>query len=450
MRRKVIMILSVLAAICLILVVGSMAAAGLVFDSKVSSVLRRVEQKVPGLELAYREQGSSIFSRSGVISWRLNLPKGNALGLPYVSGSTLMELHFGALSANAAFLKVQGEGNLDEFLARLHLQPIDYQGALEVTALMPKLSFALKSSPFSLPFEFGHCAVGENSVYFEASSPESMLVEAASGSLKCRGNQYYAGRESFVLDLSGLQVKAELSYVDGRILADSFEFTLANLSADFSTLFAIGFEPDAKVKDSTLRDALSFTNIKAGLAFRDKDSAGRAYLDFNGSGNFAFSFPAVKEGVSQPPYRIDNLKLEGSAGKLDVKRLFKALPHAADENGLNELFACFSEQQEMQLDDFSFEHAGQQVSVSGESSARFDFAVLKARSVKADFKLKGGAVFVNELAGEDYGPALAEMCRQGQVDFDGSTYQSRLTINDKDIRLNGLPLKLQSEADDAY
>ncbi|MBO8415659.1 MAG: hypothetical protein IAB19_04680, partial [Proteobacteria bacterium] len=125
-------------------------------------------------------------------------------------------------------------------------------------------------------------------------------------------------------------------------------------------------------------------------------------------------------------------------------------PHAADENGLNELFACFSEQQELKLDNFSFEHQGQQVSLSGESSARFDFAALKARSMQADFNLKGGAIFVNELAGDDYGPALAEMCRQGQVNFDGSSYQSRLTINDKDIRLNGLPLKLQSESDAVY
>lgn len=450
MPRKIVMIVSILAALCLLLLVGSMIAAGYVFDSKVSSVLRRVEQRVPGLELAYRAQDASLFSRSGVIAWKLNLPEGNALGLPYVSGSTRMELNFGLLKANAAFLKVQGEGNLDEFLSRLKLQPIDYQGALEVTALMPKLSFALKSSPFALPFEFGSCAVGENSVYFEASSPESMTVEAAAGSLKCRGTERYAGRESFVLDLSGLQVRAEPSYVDGRILADSFEFSLARLAADFSTLFVIGFDPDDKVKDPTLRDAIDFTDLKAGLAFRDKDSNGRAYLDFTGSGNFAFSFPAVKEGQSQPPYRIDNLKLKGSAGRLDVKRLFKALPHAADENGLNELFACFSEQQELKLDNFSFEHEGQQAALSGESSARFDFAALKARNVKADFNLKGGAIFVNELAGDDYGPALAEMCRQGQVNFDGSSYQSRLTINDKDIRLNGLPLKLQSESDAVY
>lgn len=443
--RKIYLIPGIITGAAVLLVVGSMAAGGMIFDRKIDQVLQKVEQRVPGLSLAYEPRSSSIFSRVGVISWRLALPEKNALGLPYLSGSSHMELSFGPLRADAVFSPVSGAGNIADLFARFNLKPIRYQADLKVKALLPQLSFILKSASFELPLEFGSCSVGENTAEFTASSPDDMQARLNVSAVKCRGSELYAGRESFLIDLSDLSLSAAPRYAQGQVTAENISAAVGQLTADFSTLFAIGFAPDAEVRDSTMRDAVELDNLKAVVSFTDNDERGMAVMNFAGSGNFAAAFPAVAGGQAQPFYRLEQLDLKGQAGRLDIKRLFRALPHLTADGGLSEAFAAFSDEQSFRLDNFSFVHEGESVQASGQASAAFDFESLRVQNMQADFTLQGGVNFVNDLAGADYAVPLSELCRGGQVDFDGSIYRTHLTIHEHDIRLNGLPLHLKNE-----
>ncbi len=450
--RKVLLILSIVAALFALLAVGLMLGAGFVFDSKIDSALIRLEQRVPGLKLDYQETVSSLTSRSGRLDWQLQLPAQNPLGLPYISGSTDLSVNFGLLGARAAFVNIPGSGNLDEFLARLNLQPIGYSGALKLSLLPPRAEGAVKSSAFTLPFAYGSCEVGENSVYIAASSADDIDAEINAAGLKCRGSEIYAGKESFNAQLLGLRLTLSPRYdrTAGRLYADSISLSLERLLVDVSTLFAIGFEPDSPVKDVSLRDLLNFDAISASFAFKEKDEAGRAYLDFAASGNYAFAFPYIRQGKVQPLYRLDKLKLTGQAGKLDAKGVFRALSALSEPEGFRQLLTAFSPHQEFKLHEFSFVHQGQQSRASGSSSADFDFDRLKLNAVQADFKLAGGSTFVRSFAGGQYQEALNELTTQGLVDFDGSSYSTRLTIHNQEISLNGRPLLLKNDTEETF
>ncbi len=444
--RKIYLIPAILAAAAALLVGGSMVAGVMVFDRSIDKVLQKVEQRVPGLSLSYEPQTSpSFFSRQGVISWRLQLPESNPTGLPYLSGSSALELSLAPLRADAVLTPVPGAGNLDELFASFNLKPVSYRADLAVKALLPQLSVVLKSAPFELPLQLGSCSVGENTAEFKATSPSDMLAQLKISAIKCRGSELYAGRESFLFALQNLSVSAAPRYTQGQVTAESLSAALGQLQADFSTLFAIGFAPDARVRDNTMRDAVELSNLQATVSFADKDDSGMAVMNFAGSGNFAAAFPAVAAGQTLPFYRLEQVDLRGQTGRLDIKRLFRALPHLTAEGGLGEVFASFSAEQFLKLDNFSFVHEGETMQTAGQASAAFDFASLKVKDMQADFTLEGGVNFVSSLTGGDYEKALADMCSNGQIDFDGSTYSSRLTIQGHDIRLNGLPLHLKED-----
>ena len=449
MKRRLLLIVSCLAALLAFLAVAQIVLAGMVFDRKIDSVLSRVQQRVPALSLHYQPQNSGFSSRSGRIDWELKLPAGNALGLPAISGSTMLELSFGLLKVNAAFSKVEHSGNLDELLAKLNLQPIGYRGALSGTLLPPKVEAAVRSTPFTLPLTYGSCAVGENSLYASASGVDAISAELNVVSLHCRGSERYAAQESFAADLNGLTLRVDPRWDSAaqRLYVDSLQVALSQLTAEVSTLFMIGFTPDARVKDPTLRDRIEFTDLSASLAFSPKDATGRSYLRFDSSGNYAWAFPFVARGKMQPLYRLDKLKLEGRAGRVAAKDLFKALTQLDAAEGVEQLLNCFSARQEVDLTEFSFEHQGQRAAASGKAAVELDFAALKIKALQADFKLAGGSAFVQSLIGTEYADALADLVRAGYVTQDGGSYRTHLTIHNQDIRLNQRLLQLKAGED---
>ena len=452
MKRKLLIALGILVALVAILGIAQVVVAGYLFDKNIDKVIARLQRQVPALSLSYTPGNGSLTTRSGRLDWQLKLPPNNSLGLPYISGSTLTQVEFGLLKVNAGFNKVNGSGNLDELLAKLNLEPIGYRAALEGKLLPPRVHGAIKTTPFTLPLTHGSCVIGENSLYASGSGPDNLHAELNLSGFKCQGSELYAGKESYMLNLKALQLSVDprLELASKRVYVDSLQVSIDEFMADLSTLFMLGFNPDEEVKDPTLRDNIVLTNFKSTLAFSDIDASGSGYLNFDTTGNYAWGFPAVKHGTAQDLYRLDNLHVSGKTGRLAVKDLFKALSKMNESDGFDHVLACFSPRQEFTLDDFSFDHQGQQVKVQGHSVAELDFAALKIKSMQADFNLAGGNAFVEGVAGEKYAPALALMVHEGYVTYADKQYRTHLTINNQEISLNERPLNLRSSEDEDY
>lgn len=448
--RRIGLAASVFAALGALLLVAQVLTAGWIFDHYADTALRRVQQRIPGLQLSRVEGDSSLTSRQGRIDWQIQLPGGNALGLADLSGSTAYEINFGLLQASASFAHVPGSGNLSELFARLKVSPVNYQGALRVKALMPELSLSVRTSPFTLPLQYGSCASGANSLYVKATGPEDIEAAADVSELKCRGNEIYAGRESFNADITALSVTAQPRFdmETNKLYGDGLTFKADSLVLDFSTLFALGFDPDAKVKDPTLRDRVSASGLHAAISFKDADSSGKGYINMVGGGNLAWAFPAVAYGKEQSEFRLDNINIDARAGRVNLKGMFKALGKLDGEDGLQGLTACLGQQQEFYLPHFSLMYSGQETEISGEASASADLSAFKVSGMLADFKLQGGSALVAALAGEEYMPALRDLVRQGLVTFDGQTYRTDLAFQGTLLTLNGRPLALKSADDD--
>lgn len=443
----------VMVCLFVLLLLVQVLAAGFVFDARINSVLAKVQHRVPALSLRYEPVADSslwdsLFSRSGRLYVTVKLPAGkNFGGATSLSTAADLKINFGILSVRAAFTKAEQEGNLDKILSGFNLQPVSYEGALQAGLLLPELSFAVKTSPFALPLEDGLCAVGENSLYLKAHSTSECAAEFNGAGLKCKGTVLYAGRDSYDFALDGLSVRAVPRLENGKPYIDSFEIGLRDLLFDVSTLYAIGMGPEVEVKDPTLRDRIHFSGLSTRLAFVDKDDSGKAFIKADSTGNYSFAFPAVKQGQEQPYYDLHNMICSATAGKVDFRGLFRDLRHLQEENASEKVLSNFSSKQSIELNELSFEHEGEKVSVSGSSTADLDFARLKIKQLLADFSLQGGKNFVQYWAGTDYAEPLHQMVQAGQVSFDGNTYSTHLRIDGKSVTLNGLPVSLKAQDD---
>ena len=100
------------------------------------------------------------------------------------------------------------------------------------------------------------CHIGENSVYMQLLSQNSVRTEFASGGIACRSNIDYNQAPAYDLLLQGLSVKARPVYANGKLNLDGVNLGLKNLQAEASTLYLIGFRLQ-KVNDPSVREGFA-------------------------------------------------------------------------------------------------------------------------------------------------------------------------------------------------
>lgn len=430
-------LLAVLALIALA-VVGQMWAAGYFYDKYIHQAVAKVEQKIGPLSLRYEEAPDpSLFEREGVISWSYALPEDNPLSLPYISGKTSLKVAFGPLKASGVFNSIEGQGNFDEFLAKFNLEPISYMGAFKATALMPRASVAVKTSAFSLPGEFGMCKIGESALLFEGTSTDDLNLNLNFAGFACEGSKLYSGKPSFDVRLEGLNFGVRPYIEDGKPYFDEITLALKELYAEFSTIFAVGFEPDEVVKDPTLRDLFNLTDFEGRIAFTDEDDRGRGILKAQSRGNIAIAFPYVKEGAAQEPYEFSDLKFAGRVEKINLKETLHQALHLKGSEDLPKIMQGFSKPVSSFLDELSFAHRGQTLNLEGQSTLSFDEAA-KLNGLQLTLDFRSHQEIVKDFASTfGYQNELDRALALGTLQTSGSDYTASLRVQDKDVYLNG-------------
>lgn len=438
-------------AICSLLLVAQIKVATYLYDSKLNSALSKVEARVPGLKLDYQSQEETFTQRKGRLLFTLPLKPGNKLQEQYVSGAIDIGILFGPLRVSGAFDSVPEIGNISAILQKFNVDPLTLHGAFSARAITPKLEGTLKTDSFLLPTSTGLCKFGQNSLNFSATSAENVDLQLKSAGVICEGAQRYNDKPNYRLDLLGVNVNFLPRIVNKRIHFDSLEVDLSQLDFKFSTIYALGFEPNEEVRDPSLQEAISFNNISTLVTMSAPDENGMAKLTFDNSGNYGFAFPYIANNVEQPFYRLDNFRLAGSVDRLSFHALieaFRTIMASAGEQfdskaAMQTIMQGFSDEIKLEIENFGYEHEGLGFNLSGDTVFALDTSGRRPKLSKfvSNYDIKADKALVQEIAGENYKESLNMALSNGLISTDGNQYATVFAINGKDAFMNGKALK---------
>lgn len=445
MKRALKWVLIVLLVLLTLLVV-LMTVASIVIDSKTGAILNKVSSKVPGLTLSQVSKGSGVLTKKGAIEVNY-APKNGVLGQRNVSFVVKYEAHIGVSGVSGTFTRVPGSGNLDDFGRPLlkELPPLGGTFALSPASLT--LSGSVNAGAFELPVADGTCNVGESRADFSVNAAKDLTVAFSSEGAECRSPKVYSGRAAYTLNLKKLHGQLKPALEGHRLKGLSGTIAADELSADASTIYLIGFSPDDKVRDPSLRDGFLFTKPVLGFGF-EESRGGFGTLEASLNGSFAFGFPKVRESRMIPMWSFDSLKFKGSVSELNPQALLKASSKApsrdkegtendAGKAALEAAFAAVSSPLKLRLEDFSFSHEGSEVKLSGLAQAQLDRKALKPQSVRAEINAAASREFVRKLAEDGYEDEFAQALSSGMFTQQGDMLRTKAVLRDGELTLNG-------------
>lgn len=451
----------ILLAVCSLLLAGQIKLATYMFDTKIYSTLAKVERKVPGLKLQYESTAESFTERKGRLYFTLPLKKGNKLGEDYITGAVDTKLLFGPLRISGGIDSVPHTGNIDAILAKFNIDPISFTGAFKATAVTPQLKATLKTDSFLIPTSTGICKFGQNAFNFSATSTEDVDMALRSAGVVCEGAERYNNAPNYRLDLLGVEIALLPRIINKKPHFESLIVNFKQLDFKFSTLYAIGFSPEDEVRDPSLQDGISFTNVSTMITLTQPDAEGMSKLSFDNSGNYGFAFPLIRYGVPQPYYELNDFRFAGSLERISIPKLYdasKVVLETADEKFdtgkiFKEIMKGFTDVIALTIDNFGYSHNNQSFSVKGHTEISFDehSAKPKLSRFDSDYLITADKALVREAAGDDYQKPLDQAILAGQISDNGTKYSTRFKLQGSSFLLNNIPVtNLVSQDDMLY
>lgn len=441
MRKPVKILVFILCFLLCILTV-SVFAVGYIFDSKFDDALRIVNERQPYARMEYRPVSSSLLSKKGMIN--VSVPE---TPFGHIRATFSVDISFSVSSFTVRFHKENYEGNIDELLSSIGLPPVDMSGEVNFYPWKLKGDATLKTSGFDLNLEDGRCRIGDSTASVSGRSLNSINALISFSGIKCRGSEIYSGRESYSLFFQNLKTSAKPKFdlSEKKLSLDSFMIAFDELSADASTLYLIGFKPDDKVKDKTLRDSFSVKNFNVKVSF-DNRKKGFQNINTKGSMDAYFAFPRIREGETVPFYDLSKLSFDTSLDSINLVNFIKTLKHSGDP--VQTLVMNLSEPVKVNLENFSFSHQGKETRFQGKGSFSFDSTDRKPKDIYLKLFAKSPIEFVDEWVDSQYKVGLENYLRTGAVSSDGSHYSTILELNGKKITLNGVDINSDLSSDD--
>ena len=423
--------------LALVLGVAGIYIAGNIFDSRLESVIAKINQKFPQAKLEASVDYKDFTQRKGKIFFSLDLPDNN-LSVKKLKTACDYELNLGLFKASFELKKSPNIGNFDSILAKLNLKPINYQGKAEASLFSLAAQGAFKIDAFNLPLNDSLCQIGESSLYLKLLSQNSAAAELAFGGLACKSSIKYNQEDAYKLILKGLVLKSKPEYAQGSLKIDNLSLALKELQAEASTLYLIGFSPDEKVNDPSVREGVSLSDASLNISLDEADAAKRQALSVDGFANFAFAFPAVRDNQRQELYRMDNLHFDVNFARADFTGLFKRI--LKGKTTIPEFLSYISASPVFTLNSFGYSHKHEALKGKGEIKAKISSAKLEPGSLYARFEGEAGKQIVSEFLRDDYAQALKMQVARKAVDFDGEQYHTVIELKQGNFTLNGMPM----------
>ncbi|SKA66840.1 hypothetical protein SAMN02745213_01874 [Succinivibrio dextrinosolvens DSM 3072] len=441
--KKLAKYLAVFSAVILIIFSAALVVASNLYNSKIQSVISKINSRQHYAVFTYEPLSSSILNKDGLLTVDVSAPKiGN------IRTVFRINVDFSFSSIKATFSKVDHEGNIDEFLASMRIPTLKLEGAIAFYPWQLKGSGAVKTSAFTIPIEGGSCRFGENSFYASGRSKTSLDIGFASAGIKCQAYEMYNHKPAFILDLLDLKVTAKplLDIENKNVSLDKVNVKLDTFLVDTSTIYMIGFGPNDKVRDPSLRDSFKLSSLNLDLSMSDKDYQGRREIASDGSMTIEFALPHEKDSKILPYYDLSDLNYDVTLGNFNIETLLAA---ARNPEAVDKIIGAISKPLNFNLKNLSFKHAGSNVSTSGRASVILDPNSGKPQNVDATIHAKADRAFVDSLVSAQYEQGLFDLMQSGAVTLKHGVYSTTLAIKGKDISLNGVTYNAAEDKNEA-
>ncbi len=429
--RRLAKYLAVLLALILVVFSVGIVVASNMFDSRVQSIIAMVNRKQSALKLSYEPVSNSILNKQGILSVKVpSTPFGE------ISSDFDVAVDFSFSSFKATLTKVNNSGNLDELLSKLGVPTVNLEGVLAFYPWQLKGGGVFKTSAFSIGLEDGQCRFGENAFTVSGRSKKSLDIKFASAGIKCRGYKKYQGRDAYSLDFLDIAARARpLIDLEHKSLSlDKVTLSFKTFDLDTSTIYLIGFEPDDKVRDPSLRDRFTLSDFAVDLSVSEPDAKGRQSIVSDGTMNIAYGVPYLREGKELALFDLSDIKYDLSVGSFNFMSLIKTLKASPEPE---KLLSSLSMPLELKVNSFSLKHAGQNASLSGFAKVFLDPESAKIKNADVRMAARADRTFVDPLLEAQQEQGLFDLIQSGQITLNKGVYSTVLEINGKDVKLNG-------------
>lgn len=426
--------------LCVLLLLGAalvwlqLRAGPFLVDNYLDQVISRLQSRLTDISVRYEILDKSSFAARD-IRFYITIYK-DFLGERKLDLAFDVKMTFSLLKVIGVIESIDYYGNYSEVFEKHNVAPIVFRGAFTISP--QKNELAIKSSTFSVPLADGRCIVGENAVFVSLNGYSSADVTLSSSGVRCVASVMYNDTSAYDVRVEGMAVDMQPEWTGDRISLDAMHFRLEKFDAFISTIYALGFEPEERVIDSSLADRFVFEDVGMTFGSRGADHAGFSTIDLDLVGNYAIGMPHIKNGLPVQPYRLDDLNLNFRLSKINIFAL-RDLLRANDDNFMAYLLRCISPSLKFELNNFSFRQHGASTANRGHIMLRFDRETQGIAAVDADFNLRAEREVLEHLARElGFVSELEGLVEKGAVSSAGGSYSTRLRLHGNTLSLNGV------------
>lgn len=323
--KKILLALLITAALVSSLCLGQIMGAVYIFDSKIESALNKVQSKVKGLSFDIASSEGYFGSRRLVVNYAYALSENMAqfYKTDKIYGAFELNLNIGILAFRTDIKPVRGYGNLDTLLSGFSKDSIDYHAVFEGSAFSMSAGGVINLKPIQAGYETLQCTLGESAAVFDLKDLSTLKVDLKSAGLLCNENTRYNFKNALNFTLRDLLFSANID-IEKKSIRDNINFALSLFDLDFSTVYALGFKNDEKVKDMSVRERFTLEGFNSKLSLKDAGQ-GKTALGFDAAGNIGIFMPYIKNDRVQSGIKLDNMLLNFDVDGIMLGNIDKAL-----------------------------------------------------------------------------------------------------------------------------
>ena len=417
---------------------------GYVIDSKTDDVLRKIQEKVPGLQLKVVTSDRGFFSNSGRLYINYALNGRQSTENEMINFAVDYSNHISFLSIVGKFKRVRGIGNIDEIVQPLMNELPEIKGSYSASVFQMGASAKAATEEFNLPVSDGKCTFKPINLEMGIDATMSAKASLSLPNVDCVGDVFYARRNAFVLDIDDFNVTIVPELSGTNVNAVKVNVGAEKFALEASTLYLIGFGPNDDVKDPSLREGLLFKEPSFVL---DINSAKNGLSDIGVgiTGSYAVGMPFIRDGAMVPMQNFDKVNLKTTLASVNLKKLLSLLAKGQMPDP-KELSSALSSLVKLKVEQASFRKDGGDFELSGEASIKSRQGVFSSPSVH--FSGSAGKSMVDKFCENGYSGALLNLVQKGAVDLRNNEYQTDISFDGSNFLLNGIDMNTISVGDE--
>lgn len=408
--------------------------ATIAFDHSIDKAITKVEQKVPGLSLDYQENSTDFGIRSGVINWTLDMDNIPSF-LKGISGATNVKIDFENIEkkqVKGSFESVDYVGSISSIFTQFGLPNFHYEGIFEASYDGNKVNgfVEARTNGFTLTSPDGNCVIGGMRIYSQLLNINKVKTDIYFDGINCKGSLIYNSKPNVVAHLQDIKLSF-ISHLKEKNFFDKKKLSFSSFLFDFSTIYAIGFDPYANVRDKSLRDAFSIENFESNFDFFKRENGFKDVL-FDGNFIVKIAMPSVKDNTNQIPFIADNAKLNFELKSINFDYLKNVLK--ADDI-VSALLNVISNNFVFNLKEASFYTNNSKTSIQGYLDLNLNKIDLKQSKVNSLFDINIGKGLFEALP-KSYSLDMKNAVEDKRFNETKTSYQTTIKVINNKILLN--------------